>query len=508
MKIFNSCMILIVGLASAVFAHDTEKVHHPLAEKAWEKAGFTPDIDVSKARKDLINGAKDEDNETKMRGDNGELYQVTRSSLHGYNPLTLTSGGVFDLKWPDLLDDPREWWPEWPSEVPHRTAKQRVMDLWQDGVRDRALYRDMQTAFTNNNLYGGDGHGGYHYLGRVSHMLQDMTSSPHIFWQNVSLSHCNYEGFWADEWQDWWTNRGASVTGLPIKPTDILPCRATLWLDLYSTQRITDRWNQVKEDTPNGFMDTMAWITYFRVSIWGEIKDDENEAAPSVTTPTSGTGSQSNSLRTMFGPGNIRCTWFSLCGYKYWTIYDRLGYAHYFEAETLIDDWWPVEGDFPDGHYVSEHKSRYTGRFYFCSPGPVTRLKGYGPGTWPRCYPDGSATTKSLAEYYGDCLFPLTIQYNAGLLSLAHPHVTIQTSPSDRGLGIFVDEKTYTDSHTFRWPINSPHIIKAPESQKGSDGKEYIFQRWSNGESRIHTIYPDSDADITAIYSMSRMAVR
>jgi hypothetical protein len=498
MKIFNSCIILIVGVASTVFAHDTVKVHSPLAEKAWEKVGFTPDIrDVRKAKMELINGAKDEDNETDMWGDDDKWHQVTRSSLHGYNPLTATTGGVFNYRRPDF-GDPKI---DWPSEVPHRTAKQRVRDLWQDGVRDRAAYSNMQTAFVNNDLYGGDGHGGYHYLGRVSHMLQDMTSSPHILWQNVFGSHCNYEDFWAKKWQDWWTNFGSSATREALKPTNGLPSRAILWLDPYSKERITYHWNQVKADTPNDFMDTMAWIAYFRVSIWGEIKDDEIEAAPATTTPTNGVGTQSNSLRTMFGPGNIRYTWFSLIGYQYWTIYDRLGYPHYFEVEALIDDWWPAEGDFPDGHYESGDKSQYTGRFYFSRPGEVTTGLGYGWGTWPRYYPDGSAATKSLAEYYGDCLFPLTIQYNAGLLSLAHPRVTIQTSPSDQGLGICVDGTTYTNSHTFRWPINSPHTIGAPASQTGSDGRGYKFQYWSNGESRTHTINPDSDANITAIYS-------
>jgi hypothetical protein len=383
------------------------------------------------------------------------------------------------------------------------------MDLWRDGVRDDADYPDMQTAFENNALGSGDGHGGYHYLGRVSHMLQDMTSSPHIFWQNVWASHWNCEDFWIDKWQHWWTSSGVSATEGPLKPTDDLPSLATLRLDQYTIERINDRCNQVKQDSLDGFMDTLAWLTYFRVSIWGEIKADENNAAPAMTTPTDGVDAQSNSLRTMFGPENIR---YILCdlgqgGFNYWTVFDRAGYLHYFEAEAKLDDWWPADGDFPDGHYEyhSWGQSRYTGRFYFSKPAEIIEGRGSGGGTWPRYYPDGTPAPaeKSLADYYGDCLFPLTIRYNAGLLNLAHPSVTIQTQPLYLQQGIYVDGTARTDSNRpFRWPINSTHTIRAPEHQTDSNGIMYIFDRWSDDDPCLsRTINPDSNMTITAFYN-------
>jgi len=416
-RIYFACMIGLIVYPSLAFAHSTI-VHRRLAEEAWEKMGFTPQIsspDIAKAR--LSDGANDEDNWSHMRTDFGGTVYNKRSCLHGYNPLTGTSGDVFLLTWTGL---------------PHHTARQRAMDLWQNGVRDVAIYPDMLAAFRDGNLYGGDGVGGYHYLGRVSHILQDMTSPPHILWQKVWASHSNYEDYWVDDddrdgqdrWQDWWNTYGAAETGGPLKPTDNLPLRATLWQDPYTTERLTYRWNQVKADNVNGYIDTMAWITYFRTSICGEIRA-EDIAAPMTTTPTGIVGSKANALSIMFGRDNIAFTPWDLGGIHYWTIRDRLGYEHYFEKDVpLMDDWWPAEGDFPEGHYEEGDKSRYTGRFYFSRPGPVGAGLGPGPGVWPRSYPDGTETSRCLAWYYGDCLFPLTIQYNAGLLQLAHQTIT------------------------------------------------------------------------------------
>jgi hypothetical protein len=59
-KFFNASLILVIGFASVVFAHATKEVHPPLAEKAWERIGFIPDIpDVCAAKTELISGARE-----------------------------------------------------------------------------------------------------------------------------------------------------------------------------------------------------------------------------------------------------------------------------------------------------------------------------------------------------------------------------------------------------------------------------------------------------------------
>jgi hypothetical protein len=81
--------------------------------------------------------------------------------------------------------------------------------------------------------------------------------------------------------------------------------------------------------------------------------------------------------------------------------------------------------------------------------------------------------------------------------------VTILAYPSGKSLKVKVDSVEYTESQFFYWTDGSSHTIEAPSPQTGSDGKNYVFQSWSDGGARVHTITPTFDTTITAVYSTS-----
>lgn len=90
--------------------------------------------------------------------------------------------------------------------------------------------------------------------------------------------------------------------------------------------------------------------------------------------------------------------------------------------------------------------------------------------------------------------------------------VSLVTSPS--GLNLSVDGDANYTSYNFIWGVGTTHQVVAPMSQKGSDGRLYTFQNWSNQTAAAETItvnpaMASSGYRLTANYSeLSRVVVQ
>ncbi|MBM3883487.1 MAG: hypothetical protein FJ387_27915 [Verrucomicrobia bacterium] len=405
-------MLLLLLAAAPVFGH-SKTTHQTLADYAAQKAASltTPVTFTATQRSLLQQGAKDED------------IPLTRTLNHAYNPV---SGGSF------------------PTGT---TARNEISTRW----------TSMLNAFAAGNVNGGDESGAWHYLGRVSHLMQDMTSPLHAF--AVEHAPCQFEKYW--EANDSTLRSAISSIGGPLH-SSTLDAKATEKLDSFSTSRLHDRFNNSSpnkgSDDPRGWVETMVWSTYFRATLWGQVtmgSSSGNGAATSSTTTSTtfsdGTvSSQANVLDTMFGNGNVR--WINKwIGDDYFEITDRNGYVFRFMSMTDIDDWAacgqaPSHGGWSYGQKDSSIRVngsdddsdgvRVTGRFWF----DPRELGKSTSGTtnrycYPPYYPNGNSMTDHLHQYFGNYLHPLTVRYNAGLLGLANRRVTITTGDSTQANG-------------------------------------------------------------------------
>ena len=325
-------------------------------------------------------------------------------------------------------------------------------------------WSSMVSAFVSGNLDGGDGAGAWHYLGRTSHLLQDMTSPMHVFAQGhmgiYGFSEaCRFEGYW--EINDSSLRSILSSIGGPMH-SSTWDSRASEKLDTFTgSTRLTYRFNNScpnrSNDDVRGWMEVLAWITYFRATFWGEVtmgsSTGNGAATTSSTTSTTfsdGTvSSQLNVLHTMFN-GNVR--WINaFLGDDYYEITDRNGYVFRFMSQSDIDDWAacgqaPSHGGWAYGEQDSSIRVggsdddsdgvRVTGRFWFDTRELGKDTSGdYNRYCYPNYYPDGTSMTDHLHQYYGTNLYPLTVRYNAGLLGLANRRVTVKTADATQANG-------------------------------------------------------------------------
>ena len=410
-------MLLLVLTAAPVFGHSTT-THQTLADYAAQKAAsLTTPVNFTTTQRSLLQqGANDEDN-------------GTRSVNHAYNPV---SGGSF------------------PTGT---TAKNEISTRWSS----------MTAAFAAGNFNGGDGSGAWHYLGRASHLMEDMTSPLHAF----AIDHlgiyavsesCKFEAYWGAN--DSTLRSIISSIGGPLH-SSTLDAKATERLDSFSTGRLQDRFNNSSpnkgSDDPRGWVETMVWSAYFRATFWGEVTmgnsvflQNVNGPATSLTTTSTtfsdGTvGSQVNVLDKMFGNGNVR--WINnYIGDDYYEITDRNGYVSRWMSMTDIDDWSSCGRFWANGQRDTSARIggsdddsdgvRITGRFWF----DLRELGKSTSGTanrycYPRYYPNGNSMTDHLHQYFGNYLYPLTVRYNAGLLGLANRRVTAKTADSTQANG-------------------------------------------------------------------------
>ena len=224
---------LVCAIATGVCARNAcahwRSVHERMAETATNKVksnwpGYPSDCDNP-----LKQGHWQED------GRDGSVDKDL-TQHHGYNPITGTTGGGFKLL--GVIYGTSQ------------TAKARAASLWSD----------MRNAAQRGNLAGepGDGWGGaYNYLGRCGHLLQDMTSLPHVvpnvnpdyestpWWPRFadpgrSLIDAMADGVLAWRTDSWgyhstWEKKGASVPDLSavLHPGDALPADAFDKLDTF-----------------------------------------------------------------------------------------------------------------------------------------------------------------------------------------------------------------------------------------------------------------------------------
>lgn len=440
-----------------VLAHLRE-THQNIVEYAGQMASNLPTplvIDPDRTAQ-LRQGAYDEDN-TIVDPGNG----AARPLNHAYNPITdkgfLGNGFIAT------------------------TARNEITIRW----------ASMAKAFADGNLDGGDNAGAWHYLGRVSHLMQDMTSPLHVMtiWHDgVIHPTCQFESYWG-------VNSGTTITLLkdiadPLH-SHSLPREATDLLDVFSASRLHDRFENSCPnkglDDPRGWVETMAWSTYFRTTFFGEVKmgfpgkfSSANGAATSATTSTTifsdGTvNPQVNVLEKMFGAGNVR--WINnFIGDDYYEITDRNGNVFRWMSAFDIDDWGSCGECIGDGQrdtsvLIGGNKSdddgvRVTGRFYFNlrelgkdSSGKFNRY------CYPRFLPNGDSTTEHVHEYFGNQLIPLATRYNSGLIGLANRQVTVRTTEATPTAGFqFSRSDNFGNGRAFRTGASGTNFYFAAKS--------------------------------------------
>jgi len=391
--------------AVTVFGHGT-LTHQTLMDFAVAKAvEWNPPLQIPGAFSNrLREGAYDEDN-------------GTRSLDHAYNPLT-------DGKFP----------------LASMTACEAAADRW----------TSMLPAFVTGNLDGGDGSGAWHFLGRASHLVQDMTSPLHVFAIEHATVSCKFEDYW--QANDVWLRTLLPHIGGPLH-CNTLDAKATEKLDAFSEQRLQHRFQNScphkDADDIRGWSEVIAWITYFRSTFWGEIVFADDGSSGLATTPfTTGTtfsdgyvGPQTNTLHVMF-PNNVR--WIAAWYDNYYEITDKNGYVFRWMSWTDVDDfcscgstdpgsggWGAAQQDSSKLVVGSQNDSpgaQTTGRFFFDLRELGKNQSGnYNRYCFPNRYSDGTTMAGHLHDYFGEFLHPLLVRYQAGLLALANRRVTVNT---------------------------------------------------------------------------------
>ena len=376
--------------------HSANPTHQTLMEYAWSKAGSleTQLSFTATQQTRMRQGAVDEDIDPRWMG-------------HAYNPLTGLGflGGT--------------------------TARDTSLTRW----------NSMSSAFSDGRFSGGDEDGAWHYLGRVSHLLQDMSSPLHaLAWPHPPQSFaCQFEVFWGQN--DSLLRSILSSIGGPLHSSDALPPEATGKLDAFTLERSQYRYNNScpskATDDVRGGLEVLAWTTYFRGTYWGEVtfgtSGSSGWATSSQTTGTTFTdgyvGAQANTLHTMFN-GNVR--WIAGWTDNYYEITDRVGHVFRWMSWSDYDDWSSCGKWWGEGYEESSKRIggsdddrgvRIAGRFWF-----DTVSGNLGSGCYPNRYPNGDSMTDHLVLYHGKYGYPLTVRYNAGLLGLANRRVTVSTA--------------------------------------------------------------------------------
>ena len=345
----------------------------------------------------LIEGAADEDS------------PFTRSFDHGYNPV---SNGAFTLG---------------------NTARNESGTRWSS----------MNDKFNTGALDGGDKVGAWHYLGRVSHLIQDMSSPLH----SMAIDHdpiiscvCQFEKYWGNA--DSTLRSLLNTVGGPLHSSDPLTPDAKAKLDSFTKKRLQYRYDNdcpSKGDDVRGSIEVLAWITYFRSTFWGQVtfgtSGSSGPATSSQTTSDGTVGAETNVLHTMFdGHVQWRVYWLD----NFYEITDRAGNVFRWMSYNDIDDWASCGHYWSNGSIDSSSRAggsndddrgvRITGRFWF----DLRELGLYASGSYnrrcyPNRYPNGDSMTDDLHMYFGKYGYPLTVRYNAGLLGLANRRVTVKT---------------------------------------------------------------------------------
>ncbi len=400
---------LILFFSAKVLAHSLD-VHKNLANRAMARAdsawGQCHWL-TEQYKQEVYDGSWQEDNQPPTHAN----QDPCRTKDHGYNPITDGTGGIFELGQIACLD---------PNDL-QKTAKQVAKDI----ETAEGLWLDMLAAFEAGDLTGGDGVGAYHFLGRCCHLLQDMSSHPHVHPENIDVQeHKEYE----DNESNLFDNEAFPPADGPLFPTDNLAdvADATDLLDDHSSSRLLSK--TYSDNDVRWFIDVAARITYFRSTFWGEVEFVEDTIGSSDGHATQANTRQTtfddakvdakpNILRTMFGAENVR--YINTATDDYFEITDANVNGHTWES-NFDDEWFPCEGGSQDGHKTfggvdpTDEGVRTTGRFQFANPYGGTLS---GDSVKPGKNPDGSDFAKSsLGEYISWYAMKVGVRYNAGLI--------------------------------------------------------------------------------------------
>jgi len=267
-------------------------------------------------------------------------------------------------------------------------------------------WAEMKAAFASpSNRWKGDGEGSFHFLGRVLHLSQDMTSPPHV---HAPDGHGGVVTLYASDFEEYWADKNVpSFVGGPLRPSDGIPSSLA-----WNSRMDSESWTLMRSavgSQPNdirGYMRTLAWISYMHSSFYGEVKKSESNPLPSTTQE-----GKASIMRRMW---EGRIAFYSSVLDDYWEI-DGVGY---FDAKDVFDDWWNCPGDLP---YGSEDEFGFSsgqayGRWYFYS-------MHNGGQACPERWPNDAVNSPqgTLAQYYGEVLLPLAARYGASLMYLAVP---------------------------------------------------------------------------------------
>ena len=309
-KIVITTMLLMASICSQISAHETNIVHPGLTDNA-----------VTTLNNTLINTYK-----TYIRDGSIHEDDFPRYKDHAYDPFT--GGGWFGLP---------------------MNALDKAASLWND-----ALSKYNQGIFMGTD-------GAFHLLGRVAHLLEDMTSPGHTH-ADVHIPVWPFSS--GDDFENWGTTHFSQISGLsPEIPGD---------------------------GSVAAFITNLASFTYYKSAWYGVIEER--------------TGTQPSSLlRSMFP--SLYWNDGGWLGDAYWGI-DNVGY---FENFGNSDSWWPCTSNFTEDHGGAGGVRRIFGYFYIENSGGDD---GYLiPATW-----EGLTNSKTLLRIWGDILYPKCVRYTGGLL--------------------------------------------------------------------------------------------
>ena len=432
-------VIFLLAAASA-FGHPAS-VHHALMDYSVSKAGELP-----------VPLTFDSAQTTRMREGSGDEDNGVRSLDHAWNPL---SGRIFPLG---------------------ISARDAAADRW----------NRMANAFLAGDFNGGDDAGAWHYLGRASHLVQDMTSPLHVFAIQHLNPTCQFEVYWDNNIPS--LHSFLTDIGGPLH-SNTLDAKSTEKLDDFSAQRLRYRFDHScpnkNNDDIRGWAEVVTWTTYFRATFWGEMKMGADGSSGVATSPlTTGTtfedgfvAPETNSLHTMF-PNNV--FWINnwLIGDDYFEIADRNSNIFRWMSWSDVDDFSSCgspdvsDDGWSTGYLDSsiliggkdndDNNVRSTGRFFF----DLRELGRSDNGTfnrfcYPKHYPNGDAMTEHLHDYFCAQLNPLLVRYNAGLLGLANRRIVVKTADT-----IAADN--------FAWSRRD-NFAKDPLFATGSTGSNFYF---------------------------------
>jgi hypothetical protein len=373
-----------IGLASVLVLLTTVRgyeisTHRDVVREALRNGSFPF---TSEDRDDLIAGAGHEDD------DNCLLDQRYRH--HGFNPVT---GASFDTGLPgeDL------------------NAKNRARRLWA-----KMLYcwiEGERNGYENtSDLPGCTLHtGGYfHYLGRVSHLLQDMAAPGHV---HAPDGHGGWEAIFGYDLEEYWDKSEFTWDGTPGPLTPESPIPET---PSWGSRMRPEDWTRMREDILaleatdriKDYMKVMAFVTYHHSRFYGRLKADSDTPLKENDDPFS----------RMFAKRIEYDSFFNA-----WLI-DGLGW---YEHELRSDAWWPEvddpgKGEKPDTKVHSDRSA--DGYFYSFATHKQWDPLGKSGDAWPEAWPNGDdnrSEKETLAQYYGNVLLPWATGMTQGLLAKA-----------------------------------------------------------------------------------------